>query len=78
MLRYVKRILRDGSGGGMKKTLTIAAWLCAALAGVAQAAVQIPPGNRHVEQPAVPGGSAARTKALKTTYEAKYRKVLSL
>ena len=78
MLRYVKRILRDGSGGGMKKTLTIAAWLCAALAGVAQAAVQIPPGNRSVEQPGVPGGSSKRTKAGRTTFDAKYRKVYAL
>ena len=30
------------------------------------------------EQPPVPGGSASRTQALKTTYEAKYRKVYKL
>ena len=58
--------------------MTIAALLCATLCGAAQAVEIVPPGNRHVEQPAVPGGSAARTKALRTTYEAKYRKVLSL
>ena len=38
----------------------------------------VPPGNRFPEQPAVPGGSAKRTQALKTTYEAKYRKVYKL
>lgn len=52
------------------------------LAGVGvaagHAAVLVPPGNRHVEQPAVPGASAKRTQALKTTYEAKYRKVYKL
>lgn len=37
-----------------------------------------PPGNRHLEQPPVPGGSAARTQALHTSYEAKYRKVYAL
>ncbi|MDP3897732.1 MAG: DUF1402 family protein [Mesorhizobium sp.] len=53
--------------------------LCAALLGSqAMAATPVPAGNRHVEQPGVPGGSAARTKALKTSYEAKYRKVLAL
>ena len=44
----------------------------------AHGATLVPPGNRLVEQPAVPGGSATRTQALKTTYEAKYRKVYSL
>lgn len=41
-------------------------------------ATLVPPGNRHVDQPAVPGASAKRTQALKTTYEAKYRKVYRL
>ena len=48
-----------------------------AVAG-AQAATVIPSGNRSIEQPAVPGGSASRTKALKTSYDAKYRKVIAL
>jgi hypothetical protein len=42
------------------------------------AAAVVPPGNRYPEQPPVPGGSASRTEALKTTYEAKYRKVYKL
>jgi hypothetical protein len=37
-----------------------------------------PTGNRNAEQPAVPGASAARTHALRTSYEAKYRKVYAL
>lgn len=48
------------------------------LATPASSATLVPPGNRHVEQPGVPGGSARRTAALKTTYEAKYRRVLKL
>ncbi|MGE0501195.1 MAG: DUF1402 family protein [Rhizobiaceae bacterium] len=54
--------------------------LCAASlpAFPAYAATAVPPGNRHAEQPAIPGASAKRTDALKTTYEAKYRKVLRL
>lgn len=44
----------------------------------AGAATPVPAGNRHVEQPAIPGASASRTQALKTTYEAKYRKVYKL
>lgn len=49
-----------------------------ALAWPAAAAVLVPPGNRHAAQPPVPGGSASRTAALKTTYEAKYRKIYQL
>lgn len=44
----------------------------------ALAAIKVPPGNRNAEQPAIPGASERRTKALKTTYEAKYQKVLAL
>ncbi len=47
-------------------------------APVAAAAKKVPSGNRNLEQPAVPGASARRTRALKTTYDAKYLKVLSL
>ena len=54
--------------------------LCLGMLAVAgaQAATVIPSGNRSIEQPAVPGGSASRTKALKTSYDAKYRKVIAL
>jgi hypothetical protein len=47
-------------------------------AASAEAATLVPPGNRYEEQPAIPGASASRTQALKTTYEAKYRKVFKL
>jgi len=50
----------------------------ALVAGHAHAVTKVPPGNRNVEQPGVPGGSASRTRALSTTYEEKYRRVLRL
>ena len=47
-------------------------------AGSAPAATTVPPGNRSVEQPGVPGASMKRTDAGRTTFEAKYRKVYDL
>jgi hypothetical protein len=44
----------------------------------ASAATLVPPGNRSVEQPNVPGGSTKRTAAGGTTFDAKYRKVYAL
>ena len=57
--------------------------LLAALIGVAMplragAATVVPEGNRHAEQPAVPGASSRRTAANKTSFDAKYDKVLAL
>lgn len=46
--------------------------------GAAFSQTVVPPGNRNAEQPGVPGGSSSRTRALKTTFENKYRKVVSL
>jgi len=63
----------------MKAFAGLLLWLSIALcAGEAFAVTKVPPGNRNVEQPAVPGGSASRTRALSTTYEAKYQRVLRL
>lgn len=45
---------------------------------VAHAVVAVPEGNRNAEQPAIPFGSKNRTKRLKTTFDAKYEKVLRL
>ena len=42
------------------------------------AAVKVPPGNRNVEQPPIPGGSKKRTQRLKTTFDAKYRRIRDL
>jgi len=38
----------------------------------------VPPGNRNVEQPNVPGASVRRTKGTKTTFDRKYDKVHEL
>ncbi|WP_236016119.1 DUF1402 family protein [Brucella endophytica] len=46
--------------------------------GDANAATLVPPGNRNAEQPSIPGASAKRTRELKTTYDAKYRKIYDL
>ena len=43
-----------------------------------QAATLVPEGNRHAEQPPVPGASKRRTKAGKTTFDLKYAKVVRL
>ncbi|GAB5507082.1 MAG: DUF1402 family protein [Rhizobiaceae bacterium] len=40
------------------------------------AAILVPEGNRNSSQPDIPFGSGSRTKAAKTTYEAKYQRVL--
>ena len=37
--------------------------------GTAEAATLVPPGNRYEEQPEIPGASASRTQALKTTLD---------
>ena len=41
----------------------------------AVAATTVPSGNRNAEQPPIPGASARRTGAAKTTFEAKYQRV---
>ncbi|PZO78681.1 MAG: hypothetical protein DI629_11345 [Mesorhizobium amorphae] len=48
------------------------------LSSLAHAQVTVPPGNRSAEQPPVPGASARRTAANKTSYERKYQKVYTL
>jgi hypothetical protein len=45
---------------------------------VSFAADKVPPGNRNVEQPAIPGASVRRTKAGKTSFDLKYEKVRDL
>ncbi|MBB3660431.1 hypothetical protein FHX15_005700 [Rhizobium sp. BK650] len=42
------------------------------------AAQVVPPGNRHAEQPDIPGASVRRTKGTKTTFDIKYEKVYDL
>ena len=43
-----------------------------------QAMDVVPAGNRNAEQPNVPGASVRRTKAGKTSFDAKYEKVRDL
>lgn len=69
----------------MRRTPVLAAILLAAafqtaamIVPASAETVMVAPGNRNVEQPAVPGGSARRTRQLGTTYEAKYRKIYAL
>ena len=40
------------------------------------AMTSVPPGNRNVEQPKIPGGSIKRTRG--TTFEKKYQKIRDL
>ena len=62
------------------KRVFLSAFLLAAAFGVPQAsgATVVAAGNVHAEQPDVPGASSKRTKAGKTTFDAKYRKVYAL
>lgn len=59
-------------------TLFAVLGLSTILVGGAGAVTLVPPGNRHAEQPDVPGASARRTKAGRTTFDAKYEKVRDL
>lgn len=52
--------------------------LSVGLVSAARAAQVVPPGNRNVEQPPIPGFSTRRTKAAHTTFAAKYAKVYQL
>jgi len=47
-------------------------------AGAVHAATKVPPGNRHAEQPDIPGASVRRTKAGRTSFDIKYEKVRDL
>ncbi|POH27405.1 hypothetical protein ATY30_24190 [Sinorhizobium americanum] len=59
--------------------LLLIATLCLSAAQPAAAEIRmVPKGNRHVEQPRVPGASLRRTKAGRTSFDAKYEKVREL
>lgn len=65
----------------MRPLLTMLVIAATMLAGAAPAALAmdvVPAGNRNVEQPNVPGASVRRTKAGKTSFDAKYEKVRDL
>ena len=48
---------------------------CRCQAGALEA---VPPGNRNAEQPQIPAGAVTRTRATKSTFEAKYEKIRDL
>ncbi|WEX88681.1 DUF1402 family protein [Sinorhizobium garamanticum] len=59
--------------------LLVIATLClSAGPGTATGITMVPEGNRHVEQPKIPGASVRRTKAGRTSFDAKYEKVRDL
>jgi hypothetical protein len=59
--------------------LLVIATLCLAAAQPAAAEIRVvPEGNRHAEQPNIPGASVRRTKAGRTSFDAKYEKVREL
>lgn len=65
----------------MRQLFTVLALTAALLAqsqGPALALDVVPQGNRHAEQPKVPGASVRRTKAGRTSFDAKYEKVRDL
>ena len=63
----------------MKKlALALSCLVLAAGLFPASATTVVPAGNSHAEQPDIPGASTRRTKAGKTSFEAKYRKVYAL
>jgi hypothetical protein len=63
----------------MKRLVLILTCITLAMPMLAANAVTlVPPGNRYAEQPDIPGASTKRTKAGKTSFEAKYRKVYAL
>lgn len=63
----------------MIRFLSLLVGLTLAMAASAvSAATLVPPGNRYVEQPPIPGASTHRTQATDTTFQKKYRKVYAL
>ena len=63
----------------MRALAVVLALLVAPLVAMpVHAAVKVPAGNRNAEQPPIPGGSKKRTRQLRTTFDAKYRRIRDL
>lgn len=58
-------------------SLAIALFLAHTAAASAQV-MPVPPGNRNIEQPEIPSGAISRTRASKSSFEDKYRKIRDL
>jgi hypothetical protein len=58
---------------GIVLTLSLLAWSTPASADTV-----VPPGNRNIEQPKIPGASVRRTRAGRTTFDDKYDKIREL
>ncbi len=50
----------------------------ASMSAYAAGITVVPPGNRNAEQPSIPGASVRRTRAVRTTFDDKYDKVIEL
>ena len=46
--------------------------------GTSNALTKVPPGNRHVKQPAIPSGSVSRTRSTNGSFQGKYEKIRDL
>ena len=64
--------------GGWTRVFCLTVGLWTAALPAAAAPIPVPEGNRHAEQPAVPGASSRRTEGLNTSFEAKYQRVYAL
>lgn len=60
------------------KPLIVASLALCLSSSVALALTIVPEGNRNAEQPGIPAASSKRTAAVKSSFEAKYQKVLAL
>lgn len=62
----------------IKAAIAVAVVCLLPFGAAAEGVLKVPDGNRNVEQPAIPGASTRRTKAGRTTFDAKYDKVHDL
>ncbi|MFN3499144.1 DUF1402 family protein [Pannonibacter phragmitetus] len=71
--RSVKFAARQLAAAGLSASV-----LLGAFAEASAAPRSVPPGNRNAEQPAIPFASARRTAAMRSTYDAKFERVLGV
>lgn len=76
-LRLAGRSMRFAARHLAAASLSVAV-LFGSLAEVSAAPRSVPAGNRNAEQPAIPFASARRTAALRSSYDAKFERVLGV